>query len=695
MPQLQATKKTKTKRREGVVAVYRYDVWPDCEQGLRDALVPQKQEWNRTWSAMAERFERYLEERTQAAVAMDPGLIPIRSEVLACQLRVDEAYTARNEHRKAVRSKDPKQHPVLQEAEDMIAQARREYKQQWEVWIEALKRAHALIPKDVLTTLNTASKQDLRQIVASSALWPDMKGHIKVSWQTATQCFWQKAARRMRGRHPGAPLDKVHFWFRRGVATLKGYGTQTGIPVPHVFEPKGCGILELAVAPVPDTNAQRDSKRPRRTKTMGRFRAQWRSKGLTHDMDIALHRLPPACGNIKSTMLVGNRVHRGGIWRQHASGTVREIPERWRWHLVLTIGYPGEHDTAVKEGRPCASCEARRGYSATSAAGYWQEKATQEEVPAARAARRAACSRPERSSAPACGIDLNWRIIKRPGSDAPALRLGVVVSGTSLAEPIEELFLPGNILPAYQSVRVLQEEQASAIEAIKQRISELPVPPEVTDLHREWLSAWWLMREGRLVLLYRALRESGSDSQMVHALEHWLCVHTKLHIKIRNAQTKWERRRQGYYRYQAAKLCRTYPTIVIEDLDLRRMRMKPQTEQAPALERSQQYANLVALSEFRAALQQATKNRGTKLIMVDPQGTTRRCTVCGVESESPREELIMSCPNGHRWDQDVNAAINILGRYLADGSGSGECSQASPGETTKKRLAEQQLQRSA
>jgi putative transposase len=71
------------------------------------------------------------------------------------------------------------------------------------------------------------------------------------------------------------------------------------------------------------------------------------------------------------------------------------------------------------------------------------------------------------------------------------------------------------------------------------------------------------------------------------------------------------------------------------------------------------------------------ESTGRYAIAVNPRGTTKRCSACGVESEKTLAERVHTCPNcGLVLHRDVNAAKNIL--LLARPPGKGGVSLATP-----------------
>jgi putative transposase len=105
--------------------------------------------------------------------------------------------------------------------------------------------------------------------------------------------------------------------------------------------------------------------------------------------------------------------------------------------------------------------------------------------------------------------------------------------------------------------------------------------------------------------------------------------------------------------------------VAVEDLDVK-----------PMLETSQNAKNKqdAAWSRFLNLLEYKADLHGTHVAKVKPEGTTKECAVCGVETAKPIWVREHSCPAcGHTDDRDLNAAKNILYRGLTQiGAGRSE-----------------------
>ncbi|EMA48190.1 IS1341-type transposase [Halococcus thailandensis JCM 13552] len=92
------------------------------------------------------------------------------------------------------------------------------------------------------------------------------------------------------------------------------------------------------------------------------------------------------------------------------------------------------------------------------------------------------------------------------------------------------------------------------------------------------------------------------------------------------------------------------------------------------------WRQFITLLEYKGDL------HGTHVVPVEPAGTTKECSECGVETDKPLWVREHSCPAcGHGEDRDLNAAKNVLDRGLDnlcsdDDIGAG-CSESTPVQT--------------
>jgi putative transposase len=81
--------------------------------------------------------------------------------------------------------------------------------------------------------------------------------------------------------------------------------------------------------------------------------------------------------------------------------------------------------------------------------------------------------------------------------------------------------------------------------------------------------------------------------------------------------------------------------------------------------RNSRHTALAAWNIFTDMLETKCEREGTHFVEVEPEGTTKECAQCGVETDKPLWVREHSCPAcGFEADRDANAAWNILSRGL-------------------------------
>ena len=165
-----------------------------------------------------------------------------------------------------------------------------------------------------------------------------------------------------------------------------------------------------------------------------------------------------------------------------------------------------------------------------------------------------------------------------------------------------------------------------------------------------------------LVWRWKDQRFTG-DTDIYERLEAWRKKERHLWAWEANSRDQLLRRRLHLYREFAARVAKTCEEVVIENFDLRAIAdLKKQGKDLPAPARHNRV--LAAPSELRLALKNACTREGVKIVQVDSQNTTRACHNCGsIEHWDAGAELRHRCSAcGIEWDQDLNAAANLLAR---------------------------------
>ena len=257
-------------------------------------------------------------------------------------------------------------------------------------------------------------------------------------------------------------------------------------------------------------------------------------------------------------------------------------------------------------------------------------------------------------------MDLGWRL------QTDGLRLGVLYT----AHGARELFLPFNLAnrserkqteryPDTEVVRdirdvwELQSLQDSYLEECKATLREMSRESWPEEA-RESMSGIVKMRAGGLRRLRRALHEAGVECQLLDA---WLTRHIELSKRIRRAQQRIFATRNHIYRNLASWLSRHVAVLAWED-DLSLKTLAEEDSGSYAIENAQKHRQFAGLSILRGYIRE---KMAARIPAITGRYTTQECNVCGAHIE-PGSAITLTCENGHRQDQDVNAARVLFSR---------------------------------
>jgi transposase len=188
----------------------------------------------------------------------------------------------------------------------------------------------------------------------------------------------------------------------------------------------------------------------------------------------------------------------------------------------------------------------------------------------------------------------------------------------------------------------------------------------------EWLSeilknlpTW--RSQGRLVTLVLRWCDERfhGDTEIYQKLEHWRKRENHLYDWEANLRDQVHRRRREIYRIFAAEIIRRHDTVILEDFDLRRIAKKMDAESGTSGSLPMDRQRFIAaVSELRLALKNACLQAGAEVLAVDAKNSTVECHECGhLEKFDASNKVWQTCSKcGKLWDQDYNAAINLLNR---------------------------------
>jgi len=150
----------------------------------------------------------------------------------------------------------------------------------------------------------------------------------------------------------------------------------------------------------------------------------------------------------------------------------------------------------------------------------------------------------------------------------------------------------------------------------------------------------------------RLEREHRNLSRKEHGSNNW----ENQRQTVAECHQQIKRKRRDFLHKLSTCYAREYELVAVENLDVKEM-----------VESSGNSRNTAsaAWNTFTDLLEYKCKREGTHFVEVEPEGTTKECASCGVETEKPLWVREHSCPScGFKTDRDANAAWNVLFRGL-------------------------------
>jgi hypothetical protein len=185
----------------------------------------------------------------------------------------------------------------------------------------------------------------------------------------------------------------------------------------------------------------------------------------------------------------------------------------------------------------------------------------------------------------------------------------------------------------------------------------LAFSPEVQNAISEITAA----REEGLIRLLHQLESNKLAPNVQAIIRQWIIYNRRLRSIRAVLQDRLIRRRRWLYRNVAAFLTKTYMIIGLEDEFAAKDMIEDRESKDLDLpfRRSIKYYQWAAVAELRSYILEAAAKNGTRIAEVKTRWSTTTCSICG-QYTPHQPSLELRCPNGHVWDQDVNAASNIL-----------------------------------
>lgn len=262
----------------------------------------------------------------------------------------------------------------------------------------------------------------------------------------------------------------------------------------------------------------------------------------------------------------------------------------------------------------------------------------------------------------ACGIDIGYRTFE-DGSQRVAVAIGT--DGHR-----EELRIDEGWLLRYGRVEGIQSDRDLLFNEARARLQQWlaareQLPEWLADV-RPTLAVWRsCQRLSKLVYEWHRYRPRVAGEEMVlPALLEWREREEHLQHYQFQMLDQLLANRQHQYRNWLSELRERYATMYVEDMNLNEaihdVEAPEEEQEVTSLQRRK--ARAVALSKFLDAVFEC----GSLVVTVDPANTTLQCHACGrLTAIDAASQLTYQCEHCQvTWDQDDNAARNILARGL-------------------------------
>jgi hypothetical protein len=310
----------------------------------------------------------------------------------------------------------------------------------------------------------------------------------------------------------------------------------------------------------------------------------------------------------------------------------------------------------------------------------------------------------------ACAIDLGWRRLFDTEGNQIGLRVGYLVDETGRER---EIRAPENMISRMQKVYDLASIRDKEFETVRDRLvgwlRNREVPAWMTD-RIAGLAQWRAIRKLAALVdawvgidwdAWRTARAQGKkcnpsdfgsktnrmagDRAILAALQAWARQDRHLQDWQEHQRERLIANRRELWKVLAAELTRTYATILIED-GTNTSKDREETMRLPEIPGWEQLApedgdphegreqrrmsRLAAPGELRAEIIKAAPKHGARVEVECAADSTKKCVWCSaIETFDAAASIKHTCSScGRTWDQDANAARNLLHRH---GFGSG------------------------
>ncbi len=283
------------------------------------------------------------------------------------------------------------------------------------------------------------------------------------------------------------------------------------------------------------------------------------------------------------------------------------------------------------------------------------------------------------------GVDLGWRLTQKGlrvaywyGEGENAVQFPRVIRKYVRLDAdmrSGELFIPSAMLAQFAKCKDLESIRDKHFNDAKATLQTwMKAQPTVPDWLRKATEGlpYWPSRNRLLRVVHEWDKNRfPGDHEIVAYLKEWQTRQNHLNNWRLNLDSQLRRRRREVYRLFALSIARTYYEVVLEQLDLTEMQVKPPAEDGPRMVLPADHQRTIAaVSTLRNAIFTTCLRDGVALRFVEAPFTTQECSFCGhTEKFDAANHIHRTCPEcDSLWDQDWNAAKNLVARGL-DGAG--------------------------
>lgn len=222
-----------------------------------------------------------------------------------------------------------------------------------------------------------------------------------------------------------------------------------------------------------------------------------------------------------------------------------------------------------------------------------------------------------------------------------------------------------------RDLRSIQDKKFDAIRVFfKDEMKKHQIPQWMID-RTAFIDKWKSTRRmASVVVSWRDNRFQG-DAVFFGIMEAWRKQNRHLYDWERAQAEGFLRWRDNLYQDFACHISRNYGKVIIEDIDWRIFAKLPENLSEKQINEYIRWHNKLAAVSY---LNTEIKARVSKLDRDPSEWTTQACNVCStIDNFDAEKELNHTCSKcGTKWDQDSNAAKNLLKWNASGGSGGGK-----------------------